>query len=431
MRTRTGRSGGLRRSAALIVALTALVILLPISVASLTWSSRQPGPGVLLLLALGFAALHGSSFLSVSRPLPGFVLASALMLALLLIPAAREASAAMHPSALVYLLCLAQVSARERLRISVPALVVAVLGAGLIALAEPAFGADTAIDQGLLRLGAFGGLAASATAAWACGLLVRSAAARGEERTRVRVEQAIADERMRISGELHDVVAHAMTVMIAQSEVARALVREQPDDSERALGVVIGTGRDALRGMRAIVTAEGEATTEPIPTPDALPDLVAAVRSPACQADFRETGERRALTAPAMLALHHAIREALTNAVRHTQPPPVRIAVQVAWSPASVVAEVSDDGGAGHSGSDLGTGTGLVGLAERIRLAGGTLRSGRDGSRGWRVRVALPVLSESSSGASAAGAGAGGAGAAGAGAGGAAAAGGDVTEEER
>ncbi len=420
MRTRTGRSGGLRRSAALIVALTALVILLPISVASLTWSSRQPGPGVLLLLALGFAALHGSSFLSVSRPLPGFVLASALMLALLLIPAAREASAAMHPSALVYLLCLAQVSARERLRISVPALVVAVLGAGLIALAEPAFGADTAIDQGLLRLGAFGGLAASATAAWACGLLVRSAAARGEERTRVRVEQAIADERMRISGELHDVVAHAMTVMIAQSEVARALVREQPDDSERALGVVIGTGRDALRGMRAIVTAEGEATTEPIPTPDALPDLVAAVRSPACQADFRETGERRALTAPAMLALHHAIREALTNAVRHTQPP-VRIAVQVAWSPVSVVAEVSDDGGAGRSGSDLGTGTGLVGLAERIRLAGGTFRSGRDGSRGWRVRVALPVLSESSSGASAAGAGAGGA----------AAAGGDVTEEER
>lgn len=410
VRTEKARIGVRGSGASLIVTLAALVVLLPISLASLAWSAPHPALPVLIGLALGFAALHGASLLSVRRPVAGFLIASTVMLLLVLIPAAREASAVMHPSAVAYLLCLAQVAARERARLSVVALGVGLAGAGIIALAEPTFGSAAGIDVALLRLGAFLGLAASATAAWACGLLVRSATSRAEERTAVRVRQAIADERMRISGELHDVVAHAMTVMIAQSEVARALVRERPEVSERALGVVVDTGREALRGMRAIVAAEGDAPKQPLPTADSLAELVDAVRSPACAARLVETGGRRALAPASALALHRAVREGLTNAIRHALPP-VRVEVRLSWSEEQVVAEVEDDGGSGRSGSDLGTGTGLVSLGERIRLAGGSLTSGAvaaagpassssagSGSPGWLLRAELPVLPEQAEG---------------------------------
>ena len=398
MQTGKARIGVRGGGASLIVALAALVVLLPISLASLAWSTPHPALLVVLGLALGFAVLHGASLLSVRRPVAGFLVASAVMLLLVLIPAARDASAVMHPSAVVYLLCLAQVAARERVRLSVVAWGTGLVGAGMIALAEPTFGSAAGIDVGLLRLGAFLGLAACATAAWACGLLVRFATSRAEERTAMRVRQAIADERMRINGELHDVVAHAMTVMIAQSEVARALVRERPEVSERALGVVVDTGRDALRGMRAIVAAEGDAPKEPLPTVDSLAELVASVRSPACETRLVEAGARRALAPASALALHRTVREGLTNAMRHALPP-VRIEVRVSWAEERVVAEVEDDGGSGRSGSDLGAGTGLVSLGERIRLAGGSLASGagssagsRSGSHGWLLRAELPVL---------------------------------------
>lgn len=381
------RRGG---SGALIVALAALVVLLPISLSALAWSSRAPGV-VVALLAVGFAALHGASLLAVRRPVVAFAIASTVMLALVAFPASRDVSAAMYPSTLAYLLCLAQVAVQRRFRVSVAALAVGVAGAGLIAVAEQAFGTPGGgIDPVMLRLGAFAGLAAAVTAAWACGLLVRSAAVQAEERTRMRVGQAIVEERMRISGELHDVVAHAMTVMIAQSEVARAVMREDPATGERALGVVVSTGREALRGMRSIVAEEGSAPNEPIPTPDALPALVESVRSPACEAVFAEDGERRPLSAAAMLALHRAVREGLTNAVRHAGPP-VGIAVTVTWTAERVIAEISDDGGSGTGDSGLGAGTGLVGLAERIRLAGGGFRAGPDGSGGWMLRAELPV----------------------------------------
>lgn len=404
MRTRKARNGARGGSTVLIVALGALVVLLPISLAALAWSTPHAAPVVTAGLALGFVALHVASLLAVRHPRPAFLLASAVMVLLVLIPAARDASAAMHPSAVAYLICLAQVAVRERVRLSLIALAVALVGAGLIALAEPSFAAAPGTDAGLLRLGAFLGLAASATAAWTCGLLVRSATSRAEERTAVRVRQAIVDERMRISGELHDVVAHAMTVMIAQSEVARALVRERPEVSEQALGVVVDTGRDALRGMRAIIAAEGDAPKEPLPTADSLAELVSSVRSPACAVELVETGTRRVLAPASALALHRAVREGLTNAMRHALPP-VRIEVRLSWAEFSVVAEVEDDGGAGRSGSDLGAGTGLVSLGERIRLAGGSLASGpaaaagagssisgASGSHGWLLRVELPVL---------------------------------------
>lgn len=371
----------------LTVALTALVVLFPISIASLAFTSPRPPLWTTIAMVLAFVALHAASLLAIRRPVAAFVGASALMLVLLLVPAMREASAVVHPSALAYLLCLAQVAIRRRAALSAIALAVGVLGAAGIAVLDPVLG-GSGPEALPARAAVFVGLAATAVAAWTCGLLVRAGATRAEERTHERVRQAIGDERMRISGELHDVVAHSLTVMIAQAEVARMLLAERPDAAERALDVVVGTGRDALRGLRGIVVAEGGSPLDPLPASASLADLVSSLRSPSCDVVLVETGAPEEPSPRVALALHRVVREALTNAVRHTTAP-VRIEVRVDRGD-TVSVTVDDDGGAGPSGSDLGTGTGLVGLAERVRLAGGTFRAGPRKGRGWSVHAELP-----------------------------------------
>ncbi|MBD3941140.1 two-component sensor histidine kinase [Microbacterium sp. NEAU-LLC] len=377
--------------AGLVTALVVLVVLLPVSLAALAAADPPLDAGTTVMLAGCFIALHAASLVALRFPVAAFAAASLVMLALVVVPSARGAAGAMYPSSIAYLLCLTQLAVRTPPRLSIPGLVTGVIGAGLVALLEPAFGRGSDADVALLRLGAFLGLSAAVVAAWAVGLLLRVRAARVEEQTRRRVEQAIADERLRISGELHDVVAHAMTVMMAQSEAARAMMPTRPDDSDRALEVVARTGRDALRGMRAIVAADGGAPLAPQPTPAALDELVSSVRGPACEATLTESGSRRELTPAVALALHHTVREALTNAVRHTIPP-VRIDVTLDWGETLVV-RIADDGGAGGAAFDLGAGTGLIGLAERVRLAGGSFAAGPGMPHGWVVRAELPAAS--------------------------------------
>lgn len=376
--------------AGLIAAIVALIVLLPVSLAAAATAPPPLDPMTVGLLWSCFVALHAASLVAVRFPVGAFVAASTVMLVLVLAPSARDAAGPLYPSSVAYLLCLGQVAVHRPARLSVPALATGIIGAGAIAVLEPALEAgDSDTDTALLRFGVFLGLAAAVTAAWAIGLLLRVRAARLEEQTRARVERALADERMRISGELHNVVAHAMTVMIAQSEAARLMMPTRPADSARALEVVARTGRDALRGMRTIVAVDGRAPLAPLPTPEALDELVTAVRSPSCDVVLTESGDRRELSAPVALALHNVVREAITNAVRHTIAP-IRIDVSLAWGEPLVV-EVVDDGGAGPAASDLGGGTGLVGLAERVRLAGGAFHAGPRMPRGWAVRAQLPV----------------------------------------
>jgi signal transduction histidine kinase len=189
-----------------------------------------------------------------------------------------------------------------------------------------------------------------------------------------------------------------MTVMIAQAEVARAL-RDDAERSDRALGVVIDTGREALRGMRTVVA--DEAPRAPLPTIESLVALVEDMRTPSADVRLVETGTRGRLRPDAAVALHHAVREALTNAVRHAAPP-VEVEVRLAWSADGLHAAIVDDGGSGSAPSDLGTGIGLVGIAERVRLAGGALTAGEREPRGWAVTVDLPVADLPVSGSSAA-----------------------------
>ncbi|UYO98799.1 histidine kinase [Microbacterium sp. M28] len=361
-------------------------ILLPATIAAL---AQPPGlTGLLLGTAIAlFTVLHVLSFVGIRHPLAAFVVASALMLALALIPVGGVNSAAMYPSAIVYLLVLGQVSLQCDRRYSAAALAVGIVGAIIVVLATPG------LDNPLWQLGGFIGLAAAVAAAWALGALQRLRRARSEDELRTRTERAVSEERERINRDLHDLVAHATTVMIAQAEVARAFLREEPETSERALGVVVDTGREALRGMRGIVA--DDAGRDPAPDLDAVRALVESVRSPRAVANLEEHGMVGALEPVVVLALHHVVREALTNALRHTRPP-VRVTVVLDWRATTLVATIRDDGGAGRRASDLGVGVGLVGLAERVRLAGGALSAGAE-AEGWAVRAELPRADQAAS----------------------------------
>lgn len=379
----TGWRGWLHADA--VVALVAVVVLLPSSIALLADAAVTPDQTTLVFAALLYTVLHAASLIAIRQPVFGFALASAAMLALVATPGIREIFGALFPSVGAYLLVVAQVAIQCGLVMRLFALVGGVLGAALIAVTGPE------MDQLVLRVGTFVGLSGAIVAAWGIGLLVRFRRAQAQERLRLQVSQAIADERARINRDLHDLVAHSLTVMIAQAEVARAVGPREAGTADRALGTVIRTGRDALRGMRAVV-AEA-APREPLPTVDSLSSLIESVRTPGVEVDFDEAGARTGLRPDAAIALHHAVREALTNAVRHVLPP-VRIRVRLRWDAAAVHAEVTDDGGAGPARSDLGAGTGLVGITERVRCAGGTLTAAAVHPRGWAVTVELPADEE-------------------------------------
>lgn len=364
----------------LIVALLAVIVLLPSSIAVLTEPALRPESAVLATVIALCLALHATTFVAIRRPLAALLGADAVMLVLVLISVIGAVPTAFLPSASAYLLVVGQVAAQSRQPFPLLALAGGVFGAALIAVVEP--------QLGDFRLGAFAGLCGAIAAAWAIGLVMRARRDQAEERATTRIATALTEERTRISRDLHDVVAHAMTVMIAQAEVARAVRDDDPDRSDAALGVVVDTGREALRSVRAVVAAE--APREPLPTIDSLGALVDGVRSPTVQVRLEESGERGELRADAALALHHAVREALTNALRHTAPP-VAIDVHLRWLPGGLEATVADDGGSGARGSDLGSGTGLIGIAERVRLAGGTLTAKERRPAGWLVQVELPV----------------------------------------
>lgn len=375
-----------------ILAIAMTVLLLPASLIAIVQAQASPDPAAAAMITAPLALVHAASLVSVRFPAMAFAMASLAMLALALLPGGEGvagAPAALFPSSFAYLLCVGEVASLRTLRLGFAALGIGVLGAAVIAWTPVSAMPDD------IRLGLFFGLAAMIAAAWAIGLLQRQRRQHADERHRTRVREAIASERMRINRDLHDVIAHSMTVMIAQADVARALTRDDPDASTRALHVVTDTGREALRGMRRVIAADADAAAdadsprEPVPDIDAIDALVGSVRSAETDARLEVMGVPRRLESDALIALHHAVREALTNAVRHTAAPR-QIVVRLEWAENHVVTTVKDDGGNGPGPASPGIGLGLIGMAERVRLAQGTLDAAASDSAGWRVRIELP-----------------------------------------
>jgi signal transduction histidine kinase len=223
--------------------------------------------------------------------------------------------------------------------------------------------------------------------------------ARDAERDRDRqADLAAAAERARITGELHDVIAHALSVMVIQAQGAgAALRRRHPEDTAGALDAIVATGRDALaetRRLLGVVRRPPAAGLELAPQPDlaGLPGLVAKVRQAGTPVQLRIAGAARRLAPGVELSAYRIIQEALTNTIKHGGPA-ATAAVSVRYGDDDLTVEVTDDGAgpaAGNGWAHHG-GQGLPGMRARAAMLGGQLSAGPAVPAGFRVAATLPL----------------------------------------
>jgi signal transduction histidine kinase len=211
-----------------------------------------------------------------------------------------------------------------------------------------------------------------------------------EERTRA----AVAAERARIARDLHDVIAHSVTVMTVQSGAARLLLDTDADRARAPLLVVEETGRQALADMRrlvGIVQQERDRPPAPVLAPQPgladLPALVDQLRRAGLPTDLVVEGAPQALAPGVELAAYRIAQEALTNTLKHAGPARARVTVR--YEPHWLRLEIRDDGHA--TAADSRGGHGLVGMRERVALYDGTLEVGPRASGGFGVCARLPV----------------------------------------
>jgi signal transduction histidine kinase len=210
------------------------------------------------------------------------------------------------------------------------------------------------------------------------------------ERERERgARAAVAEERARIARELHDVVAHGVSVIAIQSDAAEAALERDPSLAGPPLRAIRGSARDALTEMRRLLgvlrSDEDGSETTPQPGLAQLPELVARAGVPVT---LEVSGEPRSLPAGIDISAYRIVQEALTNVHKHAGAVPTT--VRVAWSDGALELEVRDRGpGVNGNGSSDG-GHGLIGMRERVRLLGGELRTGPAAGGGFEVRAVLP-----------------------------------------
>ncbi len=230
---------------------------------------------------------------------------------------------------------------------------------------------------------------------------VEDRAARAERDREERAERAVVEERQRIARELHDVVAHHVSVIVVQAGAARRALEKRPQDARAAIDAIDTTARLALGDMRRMVGVLGTpgpagdategAAREPMPGLDRLGPLLESVRSAGLPVELSIEGERRPLDPGVELSAYRIIQEALTNTLKHAGGGRARVLVR--YEPAALDVRVTDEGGTRSaepvSALDSG-GHGLVGMRERVAVFGGTLEVGPAGS-GFRVAARLPL----------------------------------------
>ncbi len=202
---------------------------------------------------------------------------------------------------------------------------------------------------------------------------------------------AEASTRAVIARELHDIVAHSLSVMIVQAEGARAASERRPEVAQQALTTIADTGRDALAEMRRIVgvlrSGPDAPAFAPAPRLDDLSDLVLRTSD---RATFEVVGQPYPVPPALEVTLYRVVQEALTNFLKHAGPD-ARAHVTLTYETNGLVADVVDDG-VGVTGADDGAGNGLRGMYERVSSMGGTLRAGpQPEAAGFRVTARVPL----------------------------------------
>lgn len=278
-------------------------------------------------------------------------------------------------------------------------LVAGFLGAALAALRYFGYYGDS-----FTLLANAGAIAVSVVAAWALGNLRRARlqqlAALQERAQLLELERdqemrlAATTERARIARELHDVVAHSLSVVIAQADGGRYAGKADPEAATGALEAIAATGRQALTDMRSLLGVLREGGGEEYaPQPDvaAIPALVEDVRASGLDVDLIVEGEPQPMPAGPQLAAYRIVQESLTNVLKHAGPAS-RAWVRLQWRPDALELSVLDDGRGASAAmvSSDGNGQGLRGMTERAQLHRGRLEAGPRHGGGFGVHAALP-----------------------------------------
>jgi signal transduction histidine kinase len=227
--------------------------------------------------------------------------------------------------------------------------------------------------------------------------LVANLQAQAERADSLRVleaERAVAEERARIAREMHDVVAHSLSVMVVQAVAAERLFVSDPTGSVASISSVAEVGRRALGDMRRIfdifVDPDRSDPFSPQPSITDLEAIVDTYRSAGMTVDFDCHGQIPALDSVTELSIVRIVQESLTNVLKHSNG--ADAAVTLHFDPERISVEVADNGRGHASGASTdGSGRGLIGIRERVDALGGTVTARRFAGRGFLVRAILPV----------------------------------------
>jgi signal transduction histidine kinase len=227
-------------------------------------------------------------------------------------------------------------------------------------------------------------------------MLARELAEKAELAEHAREEEerrAIARERSRIARELHDVLAHNLSVMVVQAGGARRIVDKRPDQAAQVADLIERTGREALAELRHLFGpvrhGDGEDLHGPVGI-DRVEELAARARAAGLSVHVHVEGERVRLPTGVDLTAYRVVQEALTNTLKHGGR--AQASVTVSYEPNELVLSIEDDGaGTRDELGELGGGHGLVGMRERVELYGGLLQAGSRPGGGFAVRARLPT----------------------------------------
>jgi signal transduction histidine kinase len=348
--------------------------------------------GVRALMLLIIAAMVIPVIFRRKYPVQGFAVAAvagALQLILFPQPVGSD---------LAILLLLYTLAAYRPRRVSIAGLAVCLIGA-VTAVGVWAPRGVGAIDRVLLATVLFSG---TALVAWVLGDSMRyrrayltsleDRAARLERERDAQAQIAAAAERARIARELHDVIAHNVSVMVVQADGAGYALRRDPDRAGQALAAISRTGRQALAEMRRLLgvlrSDDQQADLAPQPGLDQLRELLDQAREAGMSVSFTLEGPARPLPEGAELAAYRVVQESLTNTRKHGGLG-AAAAVCLRYEPDGLLLQVTDDGLGAAAAAD-GPGHGLAGMRERVEMYGGTVRAGPLPGGGYQVTARLP-----------------------------------------
>lgn len=308
------------------------------------------------------------------------------------------------------LVALYGVAARYPRRISLGAVPVVLSGMVVFSVAWPQQYTWHRVLADLLVIGAMWVLGDAARTRRLHARALADRAREAEASREAHSREAVVHERLRIARELHDVMAHSMSVIAVQAGVGRHVMDRDPQTAARALAVIEDTSRRTLAEMRQLLgvlrvddvaadttTASptgtpGTATRTPQPGLDRLDELLTAARAAGSAVTLSTSGAPRRLPAQLDLAAYRILQEALTNAAKHAGPAEVRVALE--WRDDSLRIDVDDDGPGPTDGTGdrpPGEGYGLIGLQERAASVGGRLQTGPGPCGGFLLRATLPL----------------------------------------